>query len=272
MHACALARVSGSDAVASSSSSTAATAASWKRLTRQHRRASVPRANSSRHVARASNAEPEKLAVFVSGGGSNMRAIHDACEDGRVRGKIAVVVTNASDCGGANWARERGIPVLIYPPKKSDVGGLTAMELTDALTATHGAKFVLLAGYLRLIPPELCRAYENRMLNIHPALLPAFGGKGMHGENVHKAVVDSGARFTGPTIHFVNEEFDKGKIVAQAVVPVLADDDYSAVAARVLKQEHALFPKVVAALCDDRVKFRPDGVPYIVDSDGKTLE
>jgi len=179
---------------------------------------------------------------------------------------VACVVTNAATCGGAEWARARGIPVLIYPAKKNDTDGMTADALVDALTGEHGAKFVLLAGYLRLIPPELCRAYENRMVNIHPALLPAFGGKGMHGENVHKAVVASGARFTGPTIHFVNEAFDEGKILAQTVVPVLDDDDASAVAARVLAQEHILFPRVVAAMCEDRVRFRPDGVPFIVDA------
>ena len=197
-----------------------------------------------------------------------MRAIHAACEDGRVNGRIAVVVTNATDCGGAAWARERGISVLIYPPKKTDANGMTANELVDALTREHAAKFVLLAGYLRLIPPELCRAYEDAMVNIHPALLPAFGGKGMHGDNVHRAVVASGVRYSGPTIHFVNEEFDKGKIIAQTAVPVFHSDDASAVAARVLEQEHLLFPRVVAALCDDRVRFRDDdGVPYIIDDD-----
>lgn len=196
-----------------------------------------------------------------------MRAIHAACESGAVRGRIACVVTNAADCGGAAWARERGVAVLEYPPKKNASGGLTADDLVTALRDAHGVDFVLLAGYLRLIPPELCRAYENKMVNIHPALLPAFGGKGMHGENVHKAVVASGARFTGPTIHFVNEEFDKGKIIAQAVVPVRDDDDHRAVAARVLEQEHILFPRVVAALCDDRVRFRDDGVPYIIDTE-----
>ena len=142
-----------------------------------------------------------------------MRAIDAACESGAVRGRVGVVVTNA-DCGGAGRERAR-IPVLIYPRKKGTTDGLTAEELVEALTREHGAKFVLLAGYLRLIPPELCRAYEKRMVNIHPALLPSFGGKGMHGENVHKAVVASGVRYTGPTIHFVNEEFDKGKIIAQ---------------------------------------------------------
>ena len=111
------------------------------------------------------------LAVFVSGGGSNMRAIDAACESGAVRGRVGVVVTNAADCGGAEWARARGIPVLIYPRKKDTTDGLTAEELVEALTREHGAKFVLLAGYLRLIPPELCRAYENRMVNIHLSLI-----------------------------------------------------------------------------------------------------
>lgn len=205
------------------------------------------------------------LAVFVSGGGSNMRAISDACERGEVKGRIAVVVTNAPDCGGARWARDRGIDVLIYPKKKATNEGLSADELVRALKDERVVDYVLLAGYLRLIPPELCRAYERRMVNIHPALLPAFGGKGMHGENVHKAVLASGVRFTGPTVHFVDEEFDKGKIVAQACVPVLDDDTHFAIAERVLEQEHRLFPSVVAALCDDRVRFREDGVPCIID-------
>jgi phosphoribosylglycinamide formyltransferase len=240
-----------------------------RRLTHGRRPIRASRGRTATVVrASAAKKDPANLAVFVSGGGSNMRAIHAACEDGRVDGRIAVVVTNATDCGGATWARERGIPVLIYPPKKTDTNGMKADELVDALTREHAAKFVLLAGYLRLIPPELCRAYEDAMVNIHPALLPAFGGKGMHGENVHRAVVASGVRYSGPTIHFVNEEFDKGKIIAQTAVPVFHSDDASAVAARVLEQEHLLFPRVVAALCDDRVRFRDvDGVPYIIDDD-----
>ena len=186
------------------------------------------------------------------------------------KGSITVVVSNKADCGGMKWAKERGIPTLIYPPKKGEAG-LSADELVSALQ-DNGAEFVTLAGYLRLIPAELCRAYENRMLNIHPALLPAFGGKGMHGENVHRAVVDSGARFSGPTVHFVNEEFDKGKILAQRVVPVHADDTPEDVAARVLEQEHKVFPHALAALVDGRVEFRDDGVPVIKSPDGSSLE
>ena len=129
-------------------------------------------------------------------------------------------------------------------------------------------EYVLLAGYLRLIPPQLCRAYEDKMLNIHPALLPAFGGKGMHGHHVHEAVVASGVRFSGPTVHFVNEEFDKGKIVAQRHVDVKPGMDADDVAASVLAEEHLVFAHVVAALVDGRIRFSEDGVPVIVGVDG----
>jgi phosphoribosylglycinamide formyltransferase len=104
------------------------------------------------------------------------------------------------------------------------------------------------------------------MLNIHPALLPAFGGRGMHGAKVHEAVVNSGARFTGPTVHFVNENFDEGKIVAQRIIRIDPSWTAEEVARRVLKEEHEVFPEVVAALCDDRIEFREtDGVGVIID-------
>ena len=151
-----------------------------------------------------------KVAVFVSGGGSNLRALHAAMLDGRVHAEVVAVVSNKPDCGGVSWAEDLGIPTLAYPPKKTDADGLTPDDLVHQLVDVHGAEYVCLAGYLRLIPPGLCRAYERRMLNIHPALLPAFGGKGMHGHHVHEAVVASGARFSGPTVHFVNEKFDEG--------------------------------------------------------------
>jgi len=228
------------------------------------------RAARSRWVAAraAGDAKPEaKVAVFVSGGGSNLRALHAAMEDGRVNAEVAVVVSNIPSCGGVEWSRERGIPTLTYPPKKGE-DGLTpdalVAELRDA-----GVGYVLLAGYLRLIPPQLCRAYEDKMLNIHPALLPAFGGKGMHGHHVHEAVVASGVRLTGPTVHFVNEEFDKGKIVAQRHVRVAPSDSADDVAANVLRLEHEVFSHVVSALVDGRIRFRDgDGVPVIVGEDG----
>ena len=234
----------------------------------KRRRAPCPRAAATR------DAGPARVAVFVSGGGANMRALHAAMLDGRVDAEVAVVVSNAPDCGGMTWARDNGVPTLRYPPSKAERErheGLSADGLVAALEG-FGVSHVCLAGYLRLIPPELCRRYENKMLNVHPALLPAFGGKGMHGEAVHAAVVASGARFSGPTIHFVNEKFDDGKILAQRVVPVLPTDTPQDVAARVLAEEHRVFPYALAALVEGRVEFREDGVPRIVKRSGMEAE
>jgi phosphoribosylglycinamide formyltransferase len=226
----------------------------------KHRRAPAPRAAATR------DAGPARVAVFVSGGGSNMRALHAAMLDGRVDASVAVVVSNSIDCGGIQWANDNGLPTLRYPPSKQQREaneGLSPDALVEKLESL-GVTHVCLAGYLRLIPPELCRRYENKMLNVHPALLPAFGGKGMHGLAVHEAVVASGARFTGPTIHFVNEKFDDGKILAQRVVPVFPTDTPQDVAKRVLEKEHEVFPHALAALVEGRVEFREDGVPRIV--------
>lgn len=127
----------------------------------------------------------------------------------------------------------------------------------------HRVDLVLLAGYLKLVPPSLVRAYRRAMLNIHPALLPAFGGPGLYGRRVHEAVLASGARFSGATVHFVDEEYDTGPILAQAAVEVSPLDSAAALARRVLAQEHALYPCCVAALVEGRVTWREDGVPII---------
>lgn len=206
--------------------------------------------------------QKKKLAVFVSGGGSNFRSIHEASLEGLVHGEIVVVVTNKSSCGGAEYARSKNIPVLLFPKTKDEPHGLSASELVATLRH-FGIDFILLAGYLKLIPLELIQAYSKCILNIHPSLLPAFGGKGYYGMKVHKAVVNSGARFSGATIHLVDEHFDTGRILAQRVVPVLANDSAEDLAARVLKEEHRLYAEVVAALCDERIIWRSDGVPLI---------
>ncbi|KAL4447446.1 hypothetical protein ABPG75_004665 [Micractinium tetrahymenae] len=206
----------------------------------------------------------KRLAVFVSGGGSNFRAIHAAIQEGSVHGEVAVVVSNAPTCGGVAYAQSHGIPTLTYPaPKLDPAAGLTAEQLVQQLTQEYRADAVILAGYLKLIPSELVRAYKRAILNIHPGLLPSFGGKGYYGIKVHQAVVASGARFSGPTIHFVDEEYDTGPILAQAVVPVYPTDRPEQVAARVLKEEHKLYPECVAALCEERITWRHDGVPIM---------
>jgi len=207
--------------------------------------------------------------VFVSGGGSNFRAIHAAILDGRIAGAaVAAVVTDAPGCGGAAHARAHGIPVLAYPrPRSGAFEGLTSLELAEALSPEGGADtaadVALLAGYLKLVPAEVVKRFPRRMLNIHPALLPAFGGKGLYGERVHRAVIASGARFSGPTVHFVDEAYDTGPILAQRCVPVRPNDTPARLARRVLEAEHLVYPEAVAALVEGRVTWREDGVPVV---------
>ncbi|PON91342.1 Phosphoribosylglycinamide formyltransferase [Trema orientale] len=204
----------------------------------------------------------KKLAVFVSGGGSNFCSILEASLQGSIFGDIVVLVTNKRGCGGAEFAREKGIPVILSPRTKDEADGLSPTDLVAALRGFE-VDFVLLAGYLKLIPAELIQAYPKSILNIHPSLLPAFGGKGYYGMKVHKAVIASGARFSGPTIHFVDEHYDTGRILAQRVVPVSPNDTPEDLAARVLQEEHRLYVEVVEAICEDRITWRQDGVPLI---------
>ena len=199
----------------------------------------------------------KQLAIFVSGRGSNFRAIHGSTKSGEIAGRVALVVTDKPQCPAADYTRENGIEVVHYPAPD-----LEPPALLQALKQA-GIDFIILAGYLKLVPSEVVRAYPRAMLNIHPALLPAFGGKGYYGHRVHEAVIASGAKVSGVSVHFVDEEYDHGPIVAQVVVPVQPDDTPDALAKRVLKQEHRLYSKVVAALCRGQVRWREDGVPYV---------
>ncbi|XP_057765002.1 phosphoribosylglycinamide formyltransferase, chloroplastic [Salvia miltiorrhiza] len=201
----------------------------------------------------------KNLAVFVSGGGSNFRSIYEATLKGSVHGDVVALVTNKHDCGGAEYARDKGIPVIVFPQREEV---LSAEDLV-ILLRSYKVDLVLLAGYLKLIPAELIKCYPKAILNIHPSLLPAFGGKGYYGMKVHRAVIASGARYSGPTIHYVDEQYDTGSILAQRAVPVLAKDTAEELAARVLHEEHKLYVEVCAALCEERITWREDGVPLI---------
>jgi phosphoribosylglycinamide formyltransferase 1 len=188
-------------------------------------------------------------AVFVSGGGSNLQALLDRFASGGAA-RIALVITDRQGAGALQRAAAAGVPALHIP-----TGGRAADEVAqDTLAALHryDIELVALAGYLRLVPAAVTQAYRDRILNIHPALLPAFGGHGMYGRRVHEAVLAAGCRVTGATVHRVDERYDEGRIIAQWPVPVLPGDDAPTLAARVLQVEHRLYPAAVEAVAARR--------------------
>jgi phosphoribosylglycinamide formyltransferase 1 len=182
------------------------------------------------------------VAVFASGAGSTLRALLEH-ESATTPWRIELVVSDREGIGALEYARWAGRPFRVIP-----VSGRTpdavARDTVDALT-DHGIGLVVLAGYLRLLPPGLVGPYSGRILNVHPSLLPAFGGQGMYGDRVHHAVLAAEARVTGASVHLVDEEYDRGRILAQWPVPILPDDTAGTLAARVQEVERALYPLVV---------------------------
>lgn len=196
-----------------------------------------------------------RIAVLASGRGSNLEALHAYLARGGARlGEIVLVVSDHAEAGALGVARARGIAAAAITGGRDDDGAELA-----ALLAARRAELVVLAGYLRLVPPTVVRTYRGRMVNVHPALLPSFGGRGMYGARVHRAVLASGARVTGATVHFVDEQYDHGATIAQWPVPVLAGDTPETLAARVQRVEHLLYPRAVAALATGRVMLDAQG-------------
>jgi phosphoribosylglycinamide formyltransferase 1 len=183
-----------------------------------------------------------KVAVFASGRGSNFAVLadHDPPE---ASWEVALLVSDRADAPVLERARARSVPVRVIPVA-SRPGEVVGREILQVLEEA-GIDLVLLAGFLRLIPAAVVEAYRGRMLNLHPALLPSFGGKGMYGRRVHEAVLEAGVRITGATVHLVDERYDRGRILAQWPVPVLGSDTAESLAARVNSVEHRLFPAVV---------------------------
>jgi phosphoribosylaminoimidazolecarboxamide formyltransferase/IMP cyclohydrolase len=195
----------------------------------------------------------EKIAVFASGEGTNLQALLDACADGRVRAEITLVVSNKPDVGALRRAARAGIEAIVCAPTDH----ATPEEYSAFLAhecQKRGVTLICLAGFMLKIKPPLLRAYPSRLLNIHPALLPSFGGLGMYGMKVHEAVLAAGVKVTGATVHVVDEEYDRGPILLQSAVPVLAGDTPQTLAARVRAQEHWIYPKALALLCEGRLK------------------
>ncbi len=188
------------------------------------------------------------IGVLLSGGGTNLQAIIDAIEAGKLDAKIEVVVSNKPDAHGLARARKHGIPTEIVNHK--NVSTREAYdEAVIALLRTRAVELVVLAGFMRLLSPVFIKAYSNRIMNIHPALLPSFPG--LH---VQQRAVEHGARFSGCTVHFVNEECDEGPIIMQAVVPVFPDDTGETLAARILEQEHRIYPRALQLYAEGRLR------------------
>jgi phosphoribosylglycinamide formyltransferase 1 len=195
----------------------------------------------------------KRVAVFASGGGSNFRALLDHQAAGDLDVEFVLLVGNNSRAGAFEHARARGIPSLHLAPSHFDDYAEYTRRLMAALDERK-VDIIALAGYMKKLPPEVVTRYRHRILNIHPALLPAFGGKGMYGGHVHRAVIESGVKLTGVTVHLVDEEYDDGPIVVQEPVAVLDADTSESLAARVLTVEHATYWRAVKALADDAVR------------------
>lgn len=191
-----------------------------------------------------------RIAVLASGGGTNLQAILEHLEHlGERRcGEVVVVASDRADAGALARARARGIAVATIAAAQERAG----LDL-EAVLAEHAVELVALAGYLRYVPTAVVTRYAGRIVNVHPSLLPSFGGPGMYGRRVHDAVLAAGVTVTGVTVHFVDQVYDRGRIIAQWPVPVLAGDDCGSLAARVLRVEHLLYPRVVDAVAGGRV-------------------
>ena len=191
-----------------------------------------------------------RLAVFLSGRGSNFMAICEAVEKGGIDAEIALVFSNKTDAPGLLRARESGLETLFLDPK-----AFASREDYDRAIIEEVEKrridLVCLAGYMRVLTPALCDALKHRIVNIHPALLPSFPG--LH---VQQKAIDWGVRFSGCTVHFVAAEVDMGPIILQAVVPVLQDDTEETLAARILVEEHKIYPEAVRLYFEGRIEVR----------------
>ncbi|HEX9908847.1 MAG TPA: phosphoribosylglycinamide formyltransferase [Thermoplasmata archaeon] len=192
------------------------------------------------------------IGVLASGGGTNLQSIIDSCERGEIDGDVVVVISNVPEAYALERARKHGIDAYCFSHK----GVTREAHEADVIECLeqHKVDLVCLAGYLRMLTPVFINKYAGRLMNTHPALLPAFGGKGMHGLNVHQAVLDYGCKVSGCTIHFVTLEVDGGPIVLQKAVPVLEGDTAEVLQERVLKEEHRLFPRAVQLFAQGKLK------------------
>lgn len=193
------------------------------------------------------------VAVFASGGGSNFQVLLDKKAEGKLHVSFSLLIGNNSDAPVMERARNNGVDALHLGPSHFTDEKIYAAQLLKELD-THTTDLIVLAGYMKMIPTAIVRKYHNRIMNIHPALLPSFGGKGMYGLRVHEAVLAYGAKVSGVTVHFVDEQYDHGPIILQQTVPVLDNDNPESLAARVLLAEHANYWRAIEAFAQGTIK------------------
>nr|WP_314770834.1 phosphoribosylglycinamide formyltransferase [uncultured Peptostreptococcus sp.] len=186
----------------------------------------------------------KNIAVLVSGGGTNLQSIIDAVEAGRINGQIKLVISNKEGAYGLERAKNHNIRAVFEKDEQAIIDIMKESQID----------LVVLAGFLKILSPNFTKAFENRIINIHPSLIPSFCGKGYYGLRVHEAAVEYGVKVSGATVHFVDENADTGPIIRQETVEVLPEDSPEDLQQRVLKIEHRILSQVVADYCDDKIK------------------
>jgi len=217
----------------------------------------LPTANSPSETVNCelSTVNSLRIAIMVSGQGrgSNMQAIIDGCKSGKIAGVVVLVIGVTDDAPAMERARDQAVPTLAISPKAFD----TADAYDDAVfSALQGNSIglICLAGYMRVLGQKIIDAYRDRIMNVHPALIPSFCGKGMYGHHVHEAVIARGVKFTGVTVHFVDEVYDSGPIILQTIVGVDSDDTPDSIAAKVLVQEHKTYTDAISLFAQGRLR------------------
>lgn len=186
----------------------------------------------------------KNIAVLVSGGGTNLQSIIDAVEAGKIKGQIKLVISNKEGAYGLERAKNHNIRAVFEKDEQAIIDIMKESQID----------LVVLAGFLKILSPNFTKAFENRIINIHPSLIPSFCGKGYYGLRVHEAAVEYGVKVSGATVHFVDENADTGPIIRQETVEVLPEDSPQDLQQRVLKIEHRILSQVVADYCDDKIK------------------
>jgi phosphoribosylglycinamide formyltransferase-1 len=204
------------------------------------------------------------VGVLASGNGTNLQAILDASQAPKSIGaRVAVVISNEPQAFTLERARKMGVDAVVVNHRDFDTRERFEEKLIEELDSRE-VDLVCLAGFMRILTPLFVRHYQGRMMNIHPALLPLFGGKGFYGDKVHRAALESGMKFSGCTVHFVTEETDGGPIILQAVVPILDDDTAETLAGRIHKKEHEIYPEAVKLFAEGRLEVTGKRVRILV--------